>query len=470
MQKPDFPPSQKYIVFFFLSSALLLNFIIPPFQNPDEPQHFGTILTFNGDHAKKDRVETEILSFMYRNMWPRFVGMGRPKVPPESFSETKFLTFSDFRSTVKYSVLYHIILSQTLNIAFENDIIGFYYFCRLISFLLILASVLLCYSLFRNLFKIEDLDSNYLYWGAFFILFNSQFLISSISVNSDALSLFVSTVFFYASFRLIIGKFKVLFLALCILSSALGVFIDKSGYLLIFMVLFLPLFVIKGEKIFHALLIIFFCSIFPLFIVFALMQYFPTQIYSVLRNMKALLFDNIGMIPQIFSFSEFNKEYLLNFTDTFFLKFGWMAYSADRLFYWVWRIFLLSSTLGVVIFLGKYAYSRVRTFRLRSCDSPLFRIILFSLIAIFTQIINVRIYQGTKFILPQGRYLFPLILPIAFIFILGLKSFFELFHKRAGQVAIMVFVLFQFFFFNYVVWNYLIPVFHLTVKSPHPGI
>jgi len=34
----------------------------------------------------------------------------------------------------------------------------------------------------------------------------------------------------------------------------------------------------------------------------------------------------------------------------------------------------------------------------------------------------------------------------------------------------MVFVLFQFFFFSYVVWNYLIPVFHLTVKSPHPGL
>jgi hypothetical protein len=37
-------------------------------------------------------------------------------------------------------------------------------------------------------------------------------------------------------------------------------------------------------------------------------------------------------------------------------------------------------------------------------------------------------------------------------------------------VAVFVFLLFQFFFVNYVIWCYLIPVFHITVKSPHPGL
>jgi len=186
--------------------------------------------------------------------------------------------------------------------------------------------------------------------------------------------------------------------------------------------------------------------------------------------MKVLFLENISMIPQLFSFNEFNKEYILNLTDSFFLKFGWMAYSADKLFYWVWRISLSLSFLGVIIFFGKYIYFGIRRFCRTSYNSSILRITLFTLIAVFTQIINVRIYQGTKFILPQGRYLFPLILPIALIFILGLKNLFDLFHKKGGQVAVMLFVLFEFFFFNYVVWNYLIPVFHLTVKSPHPGL
>jgi len=171
---------------------------------------------------------------MYENEWWRYVGMGRPKVPPDSFSEMEFLTFSDFRLAVGYTVLYHFILSKILNVLFENDLIGSYYFCRLVSFILILASFLLCYSVFRKLFNVEELDSNYLFWGAFFILFISQFLILSISVNSDAFSIFMSTVFFYASFCLIMGKFKVSYLILCIFSSVVGLFIDKSGFLAFF--------------------------------------------------------------------------------------------------------------------------------------------------------------------------------------------------------------------------------------------
>jgi hypothetical protein len=72
--------------------------------------------------------------------------------------------------------------------------------------------------------------------------------------------------------------------------------------------------------------------------------------------------------------------------------------------------------------------------------------------------------------LPQGRYLFPVVFPIAFIFIMGLKTLFDMFHKKGGQIAIAVFLAFEFIFFNYAVWNYIIPIFHLAVRSPHPGL
>jgi hypothetical protein len=62
------------------------------------------------------------------------------------------------------------------------------------------------------------------------------------------------------------------------------------------------------------------------------------------------------------------------------------------------------------------------------------------------------------------------ILPLAFLFILGLKSLFDLFHKKGGAIAVWSFVAFEFLFLSFVIWRYILPVYHLTVQSPHPGI
>ncbi|MCP2605205.1 hypothetical protein NLC29_03520, partial [Candidatus Aminicenantes bacterium AH-873-B07] len=80
------------------------------------------------------------------------------------------------------------------------------------------------------------------------------------------------------------------------------------------------------------------------------------------------------------------------------------------------------------------------------------------------------IYHGLRNLLPQGRYLFPAILPISLVFIFGIKNLFDLFHRKGGVIALWFFLIFEFIFFNFSLWNYILPVFHMIIKSPYPGI
>ncbi|MCJ7579166.1 MAG: hypothetical protein MUP98_01360, partial [Candidatus Aminicenantes bacterium] len=94
----------------------------------------------------------------------------------------------------------------------------------------------------------------------------------------------------------------------------------------------------------------------------------------------------------------------------------------------------------------------------------------FSLLAICVQILGLWSFYGTNNIFVQGRHLFPLILPISLLFVTGIKNFFDLFHKKGGLIALSSLVLFEFLFFSYALWAYVVPVFHLMVKGPHTGL
>ena len=48
-------------------------------------------------------------------------------------------------------------------------------------------------------------------------------------------------------------------------------------------------------------------------------------------------------------------------------------------------------------------------------------------------------------------------------------EFFSLLYKKAGKTVLFALVLAEFLFLNYAVWNYIVPFFHMTQKSPFPG-
>jgi hypothetical protein len=456
------------ILIFYISTGIFLNLVIPPFQNPDEPQHFGLILTYSLGDGKKDYIEKEMFRLMDRNSWWRFVGVGRPPILPDKFIKMDFLNFPDFRAIVGNTVLYHYLLGKIQNVFIKGKIILSYYFCRLISILLMISSIFLIYSSLR---KISSITTSPIFLSSFLsILFLPQLMIISVSVNPDSLSFFLSALFFFAFFSLITEKFNIRYFVLLFLAADLGLFTDKSIFFLVIMLILSPFFWIRKKNLQHDFRLAFIFFLVSLLLISWIAWYFPTQFYNSLSILKSSALDNLSGIGKLFSIDDFSKNYFLFLSDSFFLKFGWMAFSANKIFYYLLRILILLSFVGLIIYLGKYSYFKVKKIDYSLSNPLLLKLVLFSIFAISFQILGIWMLWGSKNILPQGRYLFPTIIPIVFLFWLGIDNLFSIFHRQAARVAMCALVIGEFLFLNYAIWNDIIPVFHLTIKAPHAGI
>jgi hypothetical protein len=126
--------------------------------------------------------------------------------------------------------------------------------------------------------------------------------------------------------------------------------------------------------------------------------------------------------------------------------------------------------IGIGVFVVKFVQSRIKKKALRFGNPLYLKLIGFFLLAAILEVSAAWTYYGTHNILAQGRHFFPLILPIAFLFVVGIKTFSDLFHPQAGKIAIASFILIEFLFLNYCLWSYILPVFHLSISSPHAGV
>ena len=219
----------------------------------------------------------------------------------------------------------------------------------------------------------------------------------------------------------------------------------------------------------HIVLVLVFIVVF-LLLYFLLVNIFPQQIENSFLLAKRSITRGISDLPKLFSQGEFSRMFFTLTADSFFLRFGWMAFAADKFFYYIWRLFVLFSIAGTAVYGVKFISTRLKKNFQNFGNSVEFKLLLFSIVAIAGQILGLWIFYGVHGILVQGRHLFPLILPIAVVILVGVKSFFDLISKKAGRIALCAFVLFEFVFFSFVLWNYVVPVFHLALKSPHPGV
>jgi hypothetical protein len=116
----------------------------------------------------------------------------------------------------------------------------------------------------------------------------------------------------------------------------------------------------------------------------------------------------------------------------------------------------------------------------------LVKAVLFSLIAVALQIFGVRISSNPRIIYAQGRYLFPVMGFAAVLFVIGTKTAFDALGAvaramrlatrgaggpiRAGEFALKALAVVALFVLTIAIWQYIVPVFHLTISSPHSGI
>jgi hypothetical protein len=438
-------------------------FVVPPFQSPDEPQHFNAVMTYALGPEKTSETLREIIRIMDRNNWWRFVGMGKPGILPRDFYQEGYLIFAASWSQFRGISLYHFLLGRLLRGLNPDQVITSYFICRFFSILLVSLALVFIAMTFQRA-AVASRPS--LVYTPLFVLFLPQFMLMTVSVNPDSLSIFLGALFFYAAFSLLGGEAGISRFVVLIFAAVAAFFTDYSIYSLIVLLIVFPFFIIRRNRLGTSLLLI--AAVFAA--VIGIVLYFPGQLHRKLEFLARYLQDGMGGLAWVFSTGRLLREFIQLLVDSFYLKFGWMAFSPAQAIQWSWRAAVSISWLGLGLYFIRRTISKKNGERRWINSIPNFRLILFSLFALGLQQAGLLIWFGSIRIFCQGRYFFPLMTAVALLFVMGISFLFESIRKKAGIVAMGVFVFVEFFVLNYIVWNDIIPVFHLTLKPPHPGL
>jgi hypothetical protein len=95
---------------------------------------------------------------------------------------------------------------------------------------------------------------------------------------------------------------------------------------------------------------------------------------------------------------------------------------------------------------------------------------LFSIVALGIQAGGIWLLYGSQHILSQGRYFHPLILPVALFAVLGLSGLGDLIKKGSGRLVVAGAIMAEFLLLAFSTWSEIVPVFHLILRGPHPGV
>jgi hypothetical protein len=524
---------KSLIVLFVLSMGVLLNLAVPPFQNPDEPLHFATVLKYahNGDDTAAQK---GIIALMDTHSFWRLLGIGRPLAAPERLNEIKYVvgnySVADYSELIKGLPLYYLIAGKILRRLSGGDIAAAYFLARLMSFLFFALAAYFFYLTFRRIVggvahAASDTPpssapaalsgGSWLYLGFFFILFLPQLLLTSMAVNPDCLGLLIGSVFFYAAFSVLRGENggwgRTALSIVAYAAAIFGALVDNSLLPLILFAGVMFLFSLTRKNWQNTIVLLLFLSVVAILAVYFITLLFPLQREKAYLYVRDRIIFGFSSVKSIFARSAFNRSFLVQLTDTFFLRFGWLVFGPARLVDWAWRGFVLAAMAGIGVYLSRPAaffvkrrlkeeglikaeislnedlriasrvnstaagapgFTRGSTSAAKARPLTLPKLVLFSIIVVGIQIFGIRIFAGADNLYSQGRYLFPVIAPVTLLFSLGIKSLFDLAGKKwsAGGLALRVLILAMFIFLSFAVLNYVIPVFHLTIKSPYPGL
>ncbi|OGD18268.1 MAG: hypothetical protein A2W03_14095 [Candidatus Aminicenantes bacterium RBG_16_63_16] len=461
--------SKRLILLYAAALCLLLNILVPPFQNPDEIQHFATILRYTLGSGQAPAIEAEVIRLMDRFDWWRMAGMGRPAKLPDRFSDIPFLKYSESAGLTGHLVLYHAALGALLKLLPSKDVLSLYHASRVFSALLFGGSLLLLAAAFANVAASQGATRGL---GFFFVLFLPQFSVLSLSVNPESLSIFWGALFFYGLVSWCSGAAGSAAIIILPLTALAGFLTDRSSFYLIPLAAVLPLFFWRRGRPLRSLAAAGLYLIFALVVLSWAAWFFSPQFFSGLKTIAAYFLDRSAPAGPAVG-SGFAGLSLLRFVDSFWLMFGWMAFSAADVGYLIWRMAGLLSLAGILVFAAR-RWIMKKPAGLAAAglgEKPWTgRLVGYSAFAVGLQLAAILAAATATRITPQGRYLFPAIFPVAFLFVLGLESLGDLFGRRAGRALVAVFLVFEVIFFVFVVWGYIAPVFHLTVRAPHPGI
>ena len=306
-------------------------------------------------------------------------------------------------------------------------------------------------------------------WAAYLAVFIPQIAFAGIGVNSDAFIMFLGAAFFWSAIELISGSGKIGHLALALIAGGVGLLSDRSSMIFGALVVLLPLFVVRRsnlERIIPVTLLVLVGSILSFY---ALFLRFPIQLEREYLWLKAIAKNIPPSLKKLAALDAFAKKFWLQFVDTTFMRLGWMHFGPPRAIVWIWRIIWACGIGGLLI--GVVDFVKLRIHKKTSpLDVTRRRLIQFSIAAVLLQCLALWLYYGSANILPQGRYLFPVLVPFFALLADGLSRMGDFVKAKLGLSMILGLAIFEIFVWVYALWAIAVPVFRLTIRSPYPGV
>lgn len=457
-----------------LATAIILQFAVPAFQSPDEPHHFAAILIAAKGEGARAWAEKETIRLMDRHDWWRPAGVGRPGVLPERLSDIEFLMegskSGDFLVRLNDFVLFHRVLGWFLRLSGTDRVDRLYFLCRAVSLVLYLGAVFFIFLTLRflmGIWKIPNIP------GFLFVVFLPQFALVSTSVGPDPFVLCLSSIFFWGAVRLIAGRASAALVLILVLAAGLGFLSDRSAFFMGALLLVLPFFIMRLENRQQVAVYTLLFAVAAVLLLYAAALRFPLSVERSVLTLRGVVQNAGTALPRLLSPDQYQVSFWLFLIDTFFLRFGWLAFGAPVWVNSLWRVVCLAAGAGFLVYAGKGMLRRIRNDQNEQDGGGAnrIRIVLFSILGILLQIGGLWVFYGTKGIQAQGRYLFPLIVPVVLIAIVGIHTLGEWARPgRGGRIALASGLVLEIFFFSYVLWAWIMPTFNLTVQGRFPGI
>ena len=378
--------------------------VIPPWQGPDEPQHFAFVRVLTlGPSADLDRrqstaVEGEVVQSMARHGWWRHYGTPQPDPLPTDFSP---LSNQIWRVESAPSVYYTLaaVYSRMFDV---TDLLDQYYRLRWASAFLAILTLWCAWAGSDLLF------GRYVATGSAALLaLNPQIAWMSTNVNPAVLVNLFGAIIWWQSARLVTGNATLIPTVVIVSIAGLGVFTKRVAASFVGMAGLASLYAFKKSGLISRQHLPRLLGVIGavVLVVAGLARLIPEELIRLREHWSYIL--RFSVSDQARSL-EFFTHFTTTLFDSAWLWVGWLSYPAPLFWLLTLRVLTLAAIVGLVVLVFKNRFWR-------------------RAIAIAGSLVSVQIIAiyGGIFLNgygPQGHYLFPVMAPWMTMLWIGLHG------------------------------------------------
>jgi len=419
----------------FLARAFIYTSFIPPWQGPDEPQHYDYIhylqteknLPVLGEVVFCDKVRSSLSKFYFneyareKNPYTRHGGLDtKEKIITQISHLDKVKNGEESKENIKqrnqiiqHPPLYYLA-GAVLTWPFKNgSLLNSIYILRLFGALLGFGVVLLTYLTVALIYERNQYPA---YAATAFVALNPMFTHVTTLVNNDTL-----TNFFFALFLfLLVRSLKYGFNIRRALSIGLVIgagLLTKVFFGLAFILLVLAAIIFRSRIVSDYKLPLLSLGLGVLvsgaYYGRNLMLYKTLQPVFKFRMLDVSSYANMSFTKFLLE-SNFSQKFIISFWSNF----GWIKPRFTGIYYRILMVIVIFALMGLAVYLVNLARKK-ETFELKLLSLFLFSIALLALVIAFNSYRGARVTGVVEGV--QGRYLFSFIGVIGLIIYLGIN-------------------------------------------------